>query len=95
MVLLRLGEVGDQETQILSKNRQQYIFSTKQKRILDCAYAEQLDAKKDFAQVHTTFEKFLVALSADLDEPDKQIQSANLSSQAMPSAPRTRLQIHL
>jgi cleavage stimulation factor subunit 3 len=47
--------------------------------LLNFAYAEQLEARKEFAEVHTTFDKFLTALRTDLEEREKRIQSANSS----------------
>ena len=47
--------------------------------LLNFAYAEHQEAKKEYTEVHATYEKFLSVLRIDLEAREKRIQSANSS----------------
>lgn len=55
--------------------------------VLNFAYAELQEAKKDFPEVHAAYDKFIIVLRADLEALEARVNSANSSMSTIGSQP--------
>jgi cleavage stimulation factor subunit 3 len=55
--------------------------------LLNFAYAESLEVKKEFAEVHATYEKFLTLLRANLEELEQQANASTTPNGDAPADP--------